>query len=117
MNSYVDISSKSVQYMDKDVEAVKNSLRNILYTRKGDLPGNPYFGASLQDYVFELADYTTVLAIKFTVENAIKLWENRVKVIDVIVENIPEYNNIIISVKFSLVEDTNNTQYTLDLKI
>lgn len=117
MYNYKDLSSTDVNKVDEGLNAIKNSLRNILYTRKGTFPGNPLFGADLQEYIFDLDDSVTAILMRNTVENAIRVWEKRVEVKDVNIESLPEYNKIILTVEFSLASDFNDTTYTVDLTL
>ena len=39
-----------------DAAAVKQSVKNIVRTRKGEKPFNPEFGSNIGDFLFELAD-------------------------------------------------------------
>ena len=117
MYDYTDISSESITRLDQDIEPIRNSLRNILCTRKGTFPGKPLFGASLHEYIFELNDVVTETLIRNDIENALRVWEKRVHLEDVVLERYPEYNKIIITVEFSLVDDFNDTTYTVDISI
>lgn len=51
---YKDISKvrkqeQNLKYVQdvQDVQAIKNSIRNILITKQGTLPGDPLFGSGL----------------------------------------------------------------------
>lgn len=70
----------------KDAEAVKQSIRNILLTRKGERRFDPNFGSPLYEYLFE--NYTPVLevVIKDEVARAINFYEPRAAVTNVIVQ-------------------------------
>jgi hypothetical protein len=45
------VGSKDI-LADTDIEAVKNSMRNIFSTKKGEKVLNPEFGCSLEKYLF-----------------------------------------------------------------
>ena len=42
-----------------DIELVQGMLRQLFLTKKGERVMNPFFGLSLQDYMFEQLDITT----------------------------------------------------------
>ena len=60
-----DISTK------KGINAVKQSVLNILRTNHGERPFNPYFGANLRSYLFENINYATAVIISNQVKNAL----------------------------------------------
>lgn len=63
-----------------DVESIYQSLYNILNTKKGERLFEPEFGISLEDYLFDLADDVTALAILQEVVTAVTKYEGRVEV-------------------------------------
>jgi phage baseplate assembly protein W len=117
MLGYHDISSTNPKRFDVEADAVRNSLKNILYTRKGSFPGNPIFGSDLHEYVFSLNDSITKILVTNSIENAVKLWETRVKIRSIKVEAIPEYNRMDIYVYYTLADDVTGTVYTLNISI
>ena len=114
---YRDISSNNLVKFDVDSEAIKNSLRNILNTRKGEFPGDPTFGCSLNEYVFSLNDDLTKVLIENEVSYAIKVWEKRVTLEGIRINLIPEYNKIVVNVAYSIKSDTNKTPQTVNITI
>ena len=61
-----------------DVQAIYQSLYNILNTRKGERLFQPNFGLSLEDRLFELDDDVTAVAILQELATAIPQSEPRV---------------------------------------
>ena len=60
-----------------ELDALKNSIKNILYTRPGERPFSPRFGCNLVDYLFEPMDNFTINSIKETIKYAINQYEPR----------------------------------------
>ena len=96
----------------KDVNAVKNSVRNILLTNPGDRPFSR-IGANLKPYLFEPVDDITAISIQNEIEYSIKEYEPRVEVIGVTVTPKEDANRYDINVEFKLV----NGQEAQDLNI
>ena len=115
--SYTDISSTSLTIYDKNENAIRNSIRNILYTPVGSFPGNPYFGSDLQDHVFGLNDEFTKILVKRSIERALKNWEPRVKIEKIEVETIPEYNRIDIYLYYSVINDVSQIVYSTTISL
>ena len=87
-------NSKSDIKVDYDIKAIKNSIRNIFNTRKGDRILEPEFGVSLEKYLFEPISVDTGYMIGSDIKDGITIYEPRVTVtnVDVIVrEEWPGY--------------------------
>jgi len=61
-----------------DYDAIKNSLRNIFNTSRGEKVLNPLFGASLVQYLFEPVTEETARRIGDDIVRSIQLFEPRV---------------------------------------
>lgn len=79
---YSDLNgfSPTIKPVLTDIESIYQSLFNILNTQKGERIFEPEFGIALEDYVFELADDITALAILQEIVTAVNKFEGRVKV-------------------------------------
>lgn len=79
---------KIFEFENGDVKTVTNydailqSIRNILYTKKGELIGLVSFGSSLQNLLYEPLNIKNIDAWKNTIIAEINKWDNRVNVID-----------------------------------
>jgi len=87
----------------RGVEAVKQSVVNILLTSPGERPFNPYFGGNLYQYLFENFDDVTAAAIESTIINTLRNFEPRVRVIDVQVDNLDYRNALRITLEFRVI--------------
>jgi len=81
-----------------DLDAVKNSLSNIINTAKGSRRMLPEFGSDVQKMLFEPLDEITARRIGENILNAIKMWEDRIDIIG-----------------FHVHADENNNQYDCHL--
>lgn len=97
----------------KDLEAIKNSLRNILSTQRGEKPFRPDFGCNLKGYLFEPADVITKSAIEEDILYSIGEHEPRVEVLSVDIEDLPDRNEYFITIT-SLIK---NTQQQVELEL
>lgn len=64
---------------------IEEAIRLILGTAPGERPMRPEFGCRIHEYVFSSADGTTAAAIAAEVTSALRRWEPRVDVEDVLV--------------------------------
>jgi len=74
-----------------DVNAVKQSLRNLLFIRKGEKPFRPEIGSDLHKVLFEPMDFLTVDLMRDIIKEVIKKYEPRVNLQDV--EINPQYDS------------------------
>jgi|LWDU01.1.fsa_nt_gi phage baseplate assembly protein W len=71
-----------------DVEAVKQSVINILLTNSNERVFSPYFGGDLRSYLFEYFDDITAHAIKSRIISTLNNYEPRVEVISIEVSDV-----------------------------
>jgi uncharacterized protein len=70
-----------------DEEDIRQSLDILLSTTIGERFLQPQYGCNLQHYVFEPMDATTQTLIKLTVRDAITVFEPRIKLLSVKLDN------------------------------
>ena len=75
----------------KNESAIARSIKNLVFTRKGEKFFDPDFGSEISASLFENIDEVTAIAIQDDIEYMIKMHEPRVKLINV--ESIPNYDN------------------------
>ena len=85
-----------------DIVAIKNSLRNIFIVQKNTMPGKPWFGNPLDTTIFDLFDQTTEMTAFSAVQNAIAKFEPRVELTDLKISILPEFNRIIVDLKYGV---------------
>lgn len=93
-----------------EANAINNSLRNILLTPKGSLPGKPYFGSDLHRLAFEQLDYMTEMLAQRYAEEAIIKFERRITIVRIEVINAQEYNRLMINVFYTFRDDVGRKQ-------
>lgn len=92
-------------------EDIKEAIRIILSTRKGERIRNREFGCGIHEYMFATPDFTTISAIRHEVETALILWEPRIKDIRVGVDT--ETKEGVIRIEISYVVRSTNSPYNL----
>ena len=75
----------------KNESAIARSIKNLVFTRKGEKFFDPDFGSEVSASLFENIDEVTAITIQDDIEYMIKMHEPRVKLINV--ESIPNYDN------------------------
>lgn len=105
---------KDIGYFNSDdtnVDAIRNSIYNILMTRRGSVPGKPNFGSDIYKIIFSQIDTLTEIMLKRYVIDAIEEFEDRIEVKDVIIKKIPEYNKLSLDLIYRYTDKNFNEQY------
>lgn len=115
-----NIVSRRVQYSDlnlklklhaehkdiiplRDIDAVKQSVKNLILTSKRDRLFQPWLGSGLRDLLFEPADAITISAIKREIYDVINKYEPRVSVLAVDVLDESDTNSYRVSITFQMI--------------
>lgn len=116
MDIYFDYTKPDT--VNTNEQAINNSIRNILTTQIGSVPGKPTFGSDLQSLIFEFIDGITEDAAATLIVEALNRWEPRITVLDVEVKSLPEYNKIVstISYQYELLGKNVRTKTSIQLK-
>lgn len=94
-------------------EAVKQSIKNLILTNKGERLFQPNIGASIRKLLFENMNQQTYTIIKQNITNTLELYEPRCELLDVIVVPREEQHSINIRIVFRTINTIEPT--TLDL--
>lgn len=105
-----------------NVDAIRNSLRNILSTPRGSVPGKPDFGCDLYKIIFQPIDPLTESMAKKFVSESVRKFENRVDLQTINIKKDEAFNKIVIDIVFTyktidLDDEGNNEPQTLSLAI
>lgn len=89
-------------------EDIREAIRIVLLTARGERVMRPDFGAGLQEFVFDTMSLTTLGSIEAAVRDALAQWEPRIQVQDVQVKADPgDVGKLLIRVAWK-VRATNN---------
>jgi phage baseplate assembly protein W len=119
MTVYSDIDFRMLKATGNDVNvlldeyAIKQSVKNIILTRKGELPQYPEFGSRIYDYLGEKNTIFTKLSIQNEIRIALENFEPRIRVLQV--ETEFENNTLTVDVTFEIL--TINTVTNISINI
>jgi phage baseplate assembly protein W len=100
----------------KDVDAIKNSIKNILLTKRGERPFNPLFGCDLTNYLFEPVDVITTGLMEEEIRYSIGQHEPRVELKEVYVTDDPDRNAYNITLELTIINAQQDADLTLILE-
>jgi phage baseplate assembly protein W len=82
---------------------IEEAIRLILATSPGERPMRPEFGCRIHEYVFASADGTTASEIEAEVRRALRRWEPRIDLHDVVVSFDPRDQTVLyIDIRYSI---------------
>jgi len=99
------ISPKGNLYKKTSVASVKQSIRKLLLTNRGDIPFQPLLGADLNRLLFELSTEIEASDIKMLCEETIRRYEPRIGDLEVFVDMKEDTNTITIYIVFQIIEN------------
>lgn len=103
--------------LKRDVEAVKQSVLNILKTNRGERPFLPSFGANIRSHLFENIDEVTKALIEEEIIFALRNFEPRVLILSVDVDDTPDKNAISIRLDLEIISPiatTTTLEFTVE---
>ena len=95
--------------------SVKEAIKNILLTNRGERLFQPLIGGDIQAMLFENATPVTAILIKDKIESALQAYEPRCGIINVEVVGDVDSNSVRINVVFYVIN--NETPQTLSIDI
>ena len=99
-----------------DIHAINQSLKNLVSTDRYERPFYPQIGCNLRNILFEPMDEITKRDLQDALKYTIKNFEPRVKLIDVIAQDLPDQNSYQVSVRYEVRATSFQTQFDTILK-
>ena len=96
-------------------EAVKKALRNLLLTDRGERLYQPSIGSDINSLLFEDVSPITTDLIKSRIIDVITRFENRVKIIDVVVLPNESNNSYEVGIIFEIINSVDPVSISLTL--
>lgn len=99
----------------EDIDAVKNSIRNLILSNTNDRPFQPYLGANITGLLFEPADMFTMFALSLAIKNIIAYHEPRVQNVKVKTDFDEDRNHYNVTLQFRVT--TSNTPVDMTVRL
>lgn len=95
--------------------AVKESIRNLILTDRGERLMQPNIGCDIRGSLFENIDQSTMLILEQNIKSTIKTYEPRCNLRSVEVLANTETNELKVKIVFSVINTTTTSSLTIDL--
>ena len=87
----------------RDEDAIKRSVRNIIFTIIGEKPFEPNFGSVINSALFELDTTLNQIRISDEIKNSLENYEPRIAGISVSVSIYPDSNELNCTVQYDII--------------
>ena len=87
----------------RDEDAIKRSVKNIIFTILGEKPFIPLFGSVINESLFDLNTNLSEIRITDEIKSSLLNYEPRIDNIDVTVEIYPDSNELNCTVQYDIV--------------
>ena len=94
----------------RDEDAIKRSVRNIIFTILGEKPFEPEFGSIINEALFELNTDLNEIRISDEIKNSLENYEPRISGISVSVSVYPDSNELNATVQYDIIGVPSPTQ-------
>jgi len=96
-------------------QAVRESIKNLVLTDRGERLFQPDIGCNIRGSLFENIDQNTILILKENIKSTLKTYEPRCDVKDVIVNANIDRHEIFVKIIFSVINSGKDSALTIDL--
>ena len=86
----------------KNEDAIKKSVKNIIFTILGEKPYSPLFGTSVNSYLFELSNPLDHVRISDEIKSTLLNYEPRISNIQVNVSTYPDSNELNATIQYDI---------------
>jgi len=87
----------------KNEDAIKQSVKNIVLTIRGEKPFRPFFGSSVSTSLFENFGLSEIDTITTNIEDALSAYEPRIRVTDIDVLDDVDANALEFTINYTIV--------------
>jgi len=94
----------------RDEDAIKRSVRNIIFTILGEKPFEPNFGSVINDSLFELDTTLNEIRVSDEITSSLVNHEPRINNIEVSVSVIPDSSEMNCTIQYDIVGIPSPTQ-------
>ena len=86
----------------KNEDAIRKSVKNIIFTILGEKPYMPLFGSSVNNSLFELSNPLDHVRISDEIQSTLLNYEPRISNIQVTVSNYPDSNELNATIQYDI---------------
>lgn len=96
-------------------EAVKESIKNLILTDKGERPFQPELGSDIRKMLFENISPSTEITMKEVITDTLETYEPRANIVQVDVQANEDQNSVKITIVFNVINSEDDIIFTTTL--
>jgi len=100
----------------RDIDAVKNAVKNLVLTNFFERPFQPSTGGNVRALLFENADHFTIVSLRESIKNVISIFEPRVDRVTIQVQDSIDRNEYVVTIGFRVREINQTVEFDIQLK-
>jgi len=100
----------------KDIDAVKQSVKNLVLTNFFERPFHPEIGGNVTAKLFEPADVFTAMGIREEIRQVLKDYEPRVTGVKVEIFDNADANTYVVNIGFNVINLQTETEVSFNLQ-
>ena len=94
----------------RDEDAIKRSVKNIIFTILGEKPFDPDFGSTINNSLFDLNTNLSEIRVSDEIRQSLSNFEPRIENIEINVTVVPDSNELNCTVQYDIVGLPSPTQ-------
>ena len=98
-----------------DIDAVKQSVKNIVLTNYGEKLFKPKFGGNVTGLLFENVNVFTLISLRKEIESLLQRFEHRIDEINIDVIDNTNANAFDVTIEFRIIDTNTNAEMNLTL--
>tara|TARA_Y100001972_G_scaffold113802_1_gene148875 strand:+ start:739 stop:1119 length:381 start_codon:yes stop_codon:yes gene_type:complete len=114
-NSFAFLPSTGDLALKKEADSVKQSIKNLVLTDKGERLMQPDIGCKIRSLLFENFTPQTSIVARQTIEETIQQFEPRAQLINIQISASPDSNYMFVSILFNLINNKDEQVLNLEL--
>ena len=87
----------------RDEDAIKRSVRNIIFTILGEKPFQPNFGSVINESLFDLNTNLGEMQVSDEIRSSLLIYEPRIGNLEVTVRVMPDTNEMNTTIQYSII--------------
>ena len=87
----------------RDEDAIKRSVKNIIFTIVGEKPYSPNFGSKINDSLFEMTTSLSEISISDQIKSSLRNFEPRIDNVEASVSILADSNEMNCTVQYDIV--------------
>ena len=101
----------------QDIDAINQSIKNILFTIKGEVPFDPLFGSGIGQLLFEKMTPVTEILLRDEIRFSLQNHEPRIVINNIEIRSDYDYNKYDVDIEYKIIYLDTISSVQVDLSL